>query len=818
MSYRWQTNPHTTHRPPTYYMNNRLYPNAPTQNEAGARTGRRLHEGLTIDRNYGIDTVSDDVNSSPYSSPYYINGRYVSQNLTTQTGNSASVQGTRRLLTLEDDEAAYPEPAVFSSMKLWQGKQIKFELPYTNKIVGCIINLRNTGASQGILSIYLSATENSEPIAEAAIDLCTVSQDDFETHKLYFMTPVPWNANPHGKVYIRMEVWDEVECKRSTNPYNPGRYIEVQSTGDYGHKEWVYTLTNKNKPVNEEPNYVGKPSCPTLGFIYNSWTSVPTNRIQGVDYGATVSKDGYLYDIFCVKNDNQAKVVVYDRQTNTVVQGTNIPVDPRLEGLNLVQAAGDVYYVDGYSELQRFTVGEWQATSYAQASGTPTASIDLAKFAASNLGRNSGLYQFVYRTPKWYYKDEAVLLDTYGITLGDEGVETEGDVLRVLYSKPGALESGSATVDYMQNSPVIGASIISFHCNRIWLSGFRYDPNLVQYSDITEEGPLYDSFVWRFYVPDQSPLATSDNPIVAMVEYEPDRMMIANKNSFSLWSTSADPATELPTQVSIHSDGAGVDSAGDITTYRGIIYSFDPDEGIRRFTGSMWNKIPAAIDTHIERVDMSKPRKLWGYAYKLYFNYTDSVDGKAKCLIWDMSMNYQQFPWFQDVDIPFCDVRYDNDYNLIGIHPDFPCIMKLYEYDTWRRLDTPIEFRRDTKFLSIPGNADDMILKRVFAKVIANSSRWWYIGLSFDKDNLYPDRGTHAYWRQPTWPTTQIVQDAENPFAHEDIYEQYATSLLTIVGLHSRAMSTQVRIATKTFRAQANLISVTLEAQTRPRI
>lgn len=730
MATRFQNDPHVTGRTPVYYANHNLYPGSYARTDYQTRTSRRMHEGLSIDRNYGLDTTSDDLNSSPYSSPYYVNGRYNSTNLTTQTGNSASVQGTKRLLTLKDEVVELKgEPDTY--MSLYQGKQVRFELPYSGKIVGTTLNLRNTGGCTGVLSIYLSASPDGPVLAEMAVDLTEVSQDTFEHKHLYTMTPVPADANPRGVVYVRMEIWDEIECERSSNPFNTGNQIELWASGDGYHGECINELGEKNRPVKETYEFVRKPNRPELGLIYNNWESVPTNRVEGVDLGATVSQNGYLYDIFCIKNDTEAEIVIYDRQTQTTIPN-KLAVDGRVTNLNLVQAAGDVYYVDGYSPLQKFAIGEWT-----------------------------------------------------NATLGTT------------------------------NPAAVGASLITFHANRIWLSGFRYDPNLVQYSEITDRAAEYDNFLWRFYVPDQSPLATSDNPVTAMVEYQPDRLMIANAKGFSLYATTADPATELPQQVSIHSDGAGVASAGDIVSYRGIIYSFDPDEGIRRFTGSMWNKIPAALDSHIERVDMTKPRKLWGYAYKLYFNYTDSVDGKAKCVIWDMAMNYQQYPWFQDIDLPFCDVRSDNDFELIGIHPDFPCIMQLYHYDTWRRLDSPIVFERHTKRLSLPGNASDMILKRVFMKVIANAPRWWWFAIEADWDTLRQERGNSIWYRQPVWGTEVVDQPVETPFPSQDIYEQYATALVTLPNLNLRAISVQIKAKAKTFRSQANLVSFLLEAQAR---
>lgn len=730
MGLRYQNQSHTTGRTPSWYAQNNLYPQALAQTQAQTRTSRRMHEGLSIDRNYGLDTTSDDLNSSPYSSPYYVNGRYNSSNLTTQTGNSASVQGTRKLLSLEDVVETLPEPETY--MSLSQGTQIRFELPYTNKIVGTVLNLRNTGASRGILSIYLSATADGPVLAEMAVDLCTVSQDNFETRQLYAMTPVAADANPRGTIYVRMEIWDEISCERSTSPFNTGTYIELAATGAGYHGECTNAFGDKNVPVRETYNYKRKPNRPLLGFIYNAWSSVPTTRTEGVDYGATVSYEGYKYDIFTIKDATTAKLVIYDRQANTIVP-TNIEVDARTTAVSLVQPNEWVYFIDGYSPMRKFKVNEWVA-------------------------------------------EEVV----------------------------------------SKNSPAIGASIITFHHNRIYASGFRHDPNLVQCTEITDVAPDYDSFLYKFYSPGESPAKTSDNPITAIVEYENDTLMIATTGGFQLYTSNVNIEDGVPTQIGIHSDGGGVAAAGDITNFRGIIYSFDPDEGIRRFTGSLWNKIPAALDSHIERVDMTKPRKLWGYAYKLYFNYTDALDGKAKCIVWDMAMNYQQYPWFQDVDIPFCDVRSDNDFNLIGIHPDFPCIMRLYDYDCWRRLDTPITFERHTKFLSLPGNSNDMILQRVFVKVLANTNRWWWFGLEGDRDSIKQSRGDTIWYRMPAWATKVEKQPVESPFPEQDVYERNATTLIPLPNLKIRAISVQVRVKAKTFRSQANLISVLLEAQARP--
>lgn len=254
---------------------------------------------------------------------------------------------------------------------------------------------------------------------------------------------------------------------------------------------------------------------------------------------------------------------------------------------------------------------------------------------------------------------------------------------------------------------------------------------------------------------------------------------------------------------------------GDIVNYKGIIYSFDVKEGIRRFTGALWNRLPNSVDSHFDRVDMDRPRKLWGYANKLYFNYYDKIDGKAKCLIWDMTMDYQQYPWFQDSDVPFCDIRSDETRELLGIHPDYPCIMQHYSEDVWHRLDSPIVFERHTKYLTAPGNATDMVVKRIHIKVLADDERFWYFGVSTDKALLRQTRGKDITYRVPCWATEIEDEPVEMPFADQDIYEDNATARLSLSPMRLHCESVQLKARTKTFRSQASMVSVLVEMQPR---
>lgn len=828
MSLRFQNDPHVTGRTPAYYANNKQYKGSYAPTDVPGRTSRRIHDGFDITRNYGLDTTSDDINSSPYSSPYYINGRYNSDNLTTQRANSASVQGIERLLTPEKylRKVDFTDEDIQTTIEMWQGKQLKFEIPYNGKVVGNTLTLKNTMGCTGILSVYFSTEENGLPVYETSVDLCKISEDKFDHVELYSILTVPAIASPRKKLYVRMEIWDEITLppnQRNRNPFNTGKKIEIAATGKGNHSACVYKLQEKNELVKEKYDYKPYPSVPLMGLIYSDWESVPVDRLDNIKTGATVSLRGYRYDIMCAKKNGEAEIVIYDKEMNKLIEGTNIKIDGRVEQLNIAQVTDTdkvtwVYYVDGYSPLQRFRIGEWRSEAFPTGSAdNVTAQIDAETWYNSPLGSTSGTFVFTYHNGHWEYNEQEVSLATYGISLVGGG-PSEGSTITVLYTVTEGGAKNIESIQFVDARPVIGAKFIMFHNNRLYLAGFRNDPNLVQVSSIEAEGPNFTQFPYRFYAPNRSPYDTSLNPITALTEYASDQIMISMKNGFSIYSTYGSSSStgledNIPTQISTFMDSAGVRAQGDITNYKGVVYSFDEREGLRRFTGALWNSLPTTVDSHYDRVDMSRPRKIWGFSNKLYFNYYDKIDGKAKCLIWDQQMNYQQMPWFQDVDVPFCDVRYDESEDLIGIHPDYPAIMKLYAEDTWRRFDSPIVFRRDTKFLSLPGNAADIIVKRVHIKVLANANRWWNISVAGDKQVFTQARTQDSWYRQPCWDTLAVREPVETPFPIEDVFEKDAVYRLSLMNLRLQCESVQVKVQTKTFRAQADLLSVLVECQ-----
>jgi hypothetical protein len=74
-------------------------------------------------------------------------------------------------------------------------------------------------------------------------------------------------------------------------------------------------------------------------------------------------------------------------------------------------------------------------------------------------------------------------------------------------------------------------------------------------------------------------------------------------------------------------------------------------------------------------------------------------------------------------------------------------------------------------------------------------------------------RGHDKWFRQPVWDTRTVTEPAETPFPFEDVFEENAIYRMSLMNIRLRCSAVQVRVKAKTFRTQANLVSVELEVQ-----
>ena len=65
---------------------------------------------------------------------------------------------------------------------------------------------------------------------------------------------------------------------------------------------------------------------PLIGLIYSDWESV-SDRLDNMKTGATVSPRGIDMILCAPRRTEKAEVIIYDKEMNKIVEGTDIKVD-----------------------------------------------------------------------------------------------------------------------------------------------------------------------------------------------------------------------------------------------------------------------------------------------------------------------------------------------------------------------------------------------------------------------------------------------------------------------------------------------------------
>ena len=135
-------------------------------------------------------------------------------------------------------------------------------------------------------------------------------------------------------------------------------------------------------------------------------------------------------------------------------------------------------------------IGEWRSEAFPTGSAdNVTAQIDAETWYNSPLGSTSGTFVFTYHNGHWEYNEQEVSLPMVFLWLG--GGPSEGSTITVLYTVTEGGAKNIESIQFVDARPVIGAKFIMFHNNRLYLAGFRNDPNLVRSPPLKAEGPNF---------------------------------------------------------------------------------------------------------------------------------------------------------------------------------------------------------------------------------------------------------------------------------------------------------------------------------------
>lgn len=354
------------------------------------------------------------------------------------------------------------------------------------------------------------------------------------------------------------------------------------------------------------------------------------------------------------------------------------------------------------------------------------------------------------------------------------------------------------TTDPAELTAKPGASIIYKLRNRIYLGGFKDDPNFVQFSLIDGNGAQPKQYNEGFYSPDRSPKDSTCSPNVAFASLDTNLVVFRNDGN-SVFSAPTGLEFGKAQQLDTFASNIGVANQESVVEGNGNIYLYNKTEGFRRFAGTDSSFQSIAIDNELRRIKDVNKVFLLAHGNKVRFWFDRNDSGHISHQFVYHTILAGSSPWYMDGNTPVQWAIGDQTSDMIyAMHSQYPATFIVDKEDQFTDFDSSIKFEYDTQYKSPGSLMGKTILRRVQVKVIANSTNSWFIGVDYDH------RDNPVVWRK-------FVKGQEDTDTNEDaIFSNTADAGAYVINLMMRAQCRdfQVRVATYCYRSQAELLMI----------
>lgn len=600
---------------------------------------------------------------------------------------------------------------------------------------------------------------------------------------------------PKGDFYIQLSLVDDMDSDGNPNDFT----LYLNSTGAANHEYADHKLPNLDEALREE-DYIWEKgvSRPVVAYstttaktfpvwLQNGYFSRGTER--WVPLGAIINGEKKIFAQKYADIDYQTGG--YQQvHTPTTAMRELIPasrINQNAKQVRMTQAGKFLYFVDGYSNLQKIDLETWTIVD-----------------ARPNM---NDVDTFGFTKNHYYYTSTIIIANGHfqkakrDFQAGDAFNQDDWD----------ELDDGSTITAWP------GASLIYFLNNRLFLSGFRNatvgegtpkaEPNLVIMSSIDSVMPRYDMFnrsVEFFYVKDVSPTQSSTSPVTAFTNIG-DYLGIFTADGFVLENVQAAVEFGGISQSTPEGSQYGVIKQEHVVLGRNNVYFLNPSMGVMRTAGATATVISSPIDSEIQRL-VSDEHKLENVTLVLTQDvlrvyYNDEDEENTKALIDYVSIPAHKSYWYRDNNVPVAYGFSDAGYNIgMAAHSQYPCLFYLEE--SLHDFDCAILYEYYTKYVSTPDRLDHCIVRRIHVTTLQTFQSSVFIGLDYDHNN-HP-----IVWRKFITPTIP------GSFAPEDIFgddqESGATNLdIRILTTDTRFV--QLRLKQYCYDFQAEILMVGFE-------
>lgn len=625
------------------------------------RVGRRNYEFSTFSNLLGLNTNFDDIHKSDGDSPYLRNVRYMGEKQEIQRAQVTSRNGAELLGIKSYDTIAAPTAEYF--VEMWEGRALEIDLPKRDTLlIGGAIEIRNLEKASGRLRIFLKRP-NEREICDANIPLDEVNNTKYDKRVFRFINPI----NLKEGATLRFEIEGDMapdDCGDFEEPHK----IRIRTSGSGIHRQADYTRPNTEECMREvDYEWTDEPSI--VCFEQHTCDEVPMLK------GTQVCTDDGQFLVFPIKNSNGITLWRFDLEKREYkeIDTTDAPVDSRSTAVRFAQGLGKLYYVDGYSALQRIDLKTWKA--------------ELAIAKQSDI-------------------------DAIGVTPQDMQAQ-KGASLIIRIRQRMFLSGFAEDPNFVQYS--ILNSLTGDPDNPSENAGVQYD----QYSDIS----------W-FYSPDKSPKDSVCGPITALEQYD-DNLIIFRRDGSSVYAIGSE--FSAPSQADTFAYNIGVERQEDVCNMNGNLYLYNKSEGFRRFSGAEATFQSAKIDNELRKIPADSPRFMIGHANKVRMYCDLEGRGYADHAFLFMTILAQSSPWYCDDNVPVCWAVGDQTSDTIyAMHANYPAIYIVDSPEKYSDFDSSIDMEYHTPYKS-PGSMNGWtLLRRTILRIVASGTNAWYIGLDFD--------------------------------------------------------------------------------------
>lgn len=290
-------------------------------------------------------------------------------------------------------------------------------------------------------------------------------------------------------------------------------------------------------------------------------------------------------------------------------------------------------------------------------------------------------------------------------------------------------------VDPSSLTAKVGATLIHFLFNRLYLSGFKDDPNLVIVSLIDAVKPRYEQYNDRFYSPDQSPELSTGSPITALSDIG-GYIIVMRTDGLSAYDYGSGTSAIDSNQITPEGAQLGVTNQEAVVKGNNNLYFFNKQAGMVRFAGSVNRIMVTDIDNLIKQI--KNPDKVAlvydkaNDAVRLYCSFEN--DYNDSCLYYYVQLE-GQLPWYRDTNTPVGAGINATESDLVyAFHSQVANLMIVDSKDNFTDYDSYIVMEQHTQY-RVPPTSDVSgvtYLRRLHLHELANKRHSIYLAIDVD--------------------------------------------------------------------------------------